>query len=105
MTHHTTPTPQPERRAKHRADRSACATTTACSSCTTATGMHRAHYPVCNANQCKQGHQPCPTPQACQLPDSTDEAPATGMEMTGFVLAVLALVVAIGSALFSCASA
>lgn len=115
MTHHTTPTPQPERRAKprtcdvlgtckapgaHQARR-----TTPCTGCTPATTLHRVHLPMCTANQCKQGHQPCPTPQACQLPDCTDEAPATSMEMTGFVLAVVAVVLAIGSALFSCASA
>ena len=59
---------------------------------------HRA----CVANACRQGHKACPTPQACEV---TDEAPATRAELTGFVLWVACIALALISALVSCASA
>ena len=31
-------------------------------------------FPACKADLCRQGRHPCPTPQACQVPE-TDPAP------------------------------
>lgn len=51
----------------------------------------------CNSNQCHQGRTPCPTPQACEVPE---EQPATNAEITAFVLVVVAAVVSVCCLLF-----
>ena len=45
---------------------------------------------ACRADRCQQGRCACPVPQACELPEDT---PATPLELTTFVLSVLAAAV------------
>lgn len=67
------------------------------------TGAHTApSYRTCNANARSQGHNACPTPQACEV---TDEAAATRTELLGFVLWVAGIALALAFVLISCASA
>lgn len=53
---------------------------------------------ACGSNQCHQGRTPCPTPQACELPD---EDPPTVMELTGLALVFVTFVVVIVLALYA----
>lgn len=37
-------------------------------------------FPACKADLCRQGRHPCPTPQACQVPEA-DAAPTRGADL------------------------
>ena len=57
---------------------------------------------VCSSNHCHQGRTPCPTPQACELPD---EEPPTALEKAGFAAWLTVLAVVIVAALYASATA
>jgi len=56
----------------------------------------------CTSDQCRQGHSPCPAPQACQLPDPAEPTQpgdrADTVEVVGrYVLFVAALMALVGA--------
>ena len=76
-----------------------------CNGCTPA--PRRSHR-ICNADMCRQGHKPCPCPQACEMPETTHApqySPAiTKQGVFAAVLVVLAAMAAVSVILGNLAS-
>lgn len=47
--------------------------------------VHPASRMACTAEQCSQGRKACPTPQACEVPPTLTNEPATPLEIIGFI--------------------